>query len=247
MRKNAPPPVYLPILTVFCCLFFSFTAFSQTSKENKNVEKSKTPPVSATQKSVEKIGLPIKNVPDYDVKQWQEVSALDSTIRIDLRYATTNNFVKTQMYECPRCFLRPEAARAIAKAHQILRKKGYGGLKMLDCYRPRPIQQKLWNKMPNANYVTPPKKGSMHNRGLAVDLTIVDKTGKELDMGTPFDDFSEKAHYDYQKHKKEVLENRRLLRQTLESVGFKGIRTEWWHFSFAATYPLSDWLWRCKK
>lgn len=117
---------------------------------------------------------------------------------------------------------------------------------MLDCYRPRPIQQRLWNKMPNANYVTPPKKGSMHNRGLAVDLTIVDKNGAELDMGTPFDDFSEKAHYDYTKLSPKILENRKLLRQTMESVGFKGIRTEWWHFSFAATYPLSDWLWRCK-
>lgn len=185
--------------------------------------------------------------PDYDVKQWTEVSRLDTTIYLDLRYATTNNFVKTQMYDCPRCFLRPEAAAAIQKAHQILRKKGYGGLKMLDCYRPRPVQQKLWDKMPNANYVTPPAKGSMHNRGLAVDLTIVDKDGKELDMGTPFDDFSEKAHFDYTKLPKQVLENRRLLRSTMEQAGFKGIRTEWWHFSHnAKSYNVSDWLWKCK-
>lgn len=184
---------------------------------------------------------------DYDTKQWTEVRFLDTSIVLDLRYATTNNFVKTQMYDCARCFLRPEAAAGIQKAHQFLRKKGYGGLKMLDCYRPRPVQQKLWDKMPDANYVTPPAKGSMHNRGLAVDLTVIDKNGNELDMGTPFDDFSEKAHFDYTKLPKQILENRRLLRSAMEQAGFKGIRTEWWHFSYnAKMYNVSDWLWKCK-
>jgi zinc D-Ala-D-Ala dipeptidase len=202
---------------------------------------------ACAQKSAPQKGQDAASKPDYNTQQWSELVRLDSTIRIDLRYATTNNFVKAQMYDCPRCFLRPEAAAALVKAHKILQSKGYGGLKMFDCYRPRPIQQKLWDKMPDANYVTPPAKGSMHNRGLAADLTIVDKNGQELDMGTPFDDFTEKAHYDYTKHPKNILENRRLLRGILEQVGFKGIRTEWWHFSFGGKqHDLADWLWNCR-
>ena len=115
-----------------------------------------------------------------------EVVALDASIRLDIRYATTNNFTKAKIYDCPRCLLRPEAAEALVKAHKMLQKKGLG-LKMFDCYRPRPYQQRLWDKVPNADYVTPPAKGSMHSRGAAVDLTIVDANGKELDMGTPYD------------------------------------------------------------
>ena len=185
---------------------------------------------------------------DYDTKQWTELTTLDNTIALDLRYATTDNFVKAKMYDCGRCFLRPEAAKAIAKAHKILKTKGLGGLKMFDCYRPRPYQLRLWNKMPNSNYVTPPWKGSQHTRGLAADLTIIDKEGKELDMGTPFDTFSEKAHSDSKDLPKQVLENRKILRGVLESVGFKGIRTEWWHFSYNIKgYELSDWVWKCKK
>ena len=185
---------------------------------------------------------------DYDTKQWTELTTLDNTIALDLRYATTDNFVKAKMYDCGRCFLRPEAAKAIAKAHKILKTKGLGGLKMFDCYRPRPYQRRLWDKMPNSNYVTPPWKGSQHTRGLAADLTIIDKEGKELDMGTPFDTFSEKAHSDSKDLPKQVLENRKILRGVMESVGFKGIRTEWWHFSYTMKgYELSDWVWKCKK
>jgi D-alanyl-D-alanine dipeptidase len=184
---------------------------------------------------------------DYNAKLWTELTSLDKTIALDLRYATTNNFVKAQMYDCGRCFFRPEAALALAKAHKMLRDKGYGGLKMFDCYRPRPYQQRLWDKKPDKNYVTPPWKGSQHTRGLAADLTIIDKNGKELDMGTPFDTFSEKAHSDYKNLPEEVLANRQLLKTVLEKVGFKSIRTEWWHYSFQLKkYELSDWVWDCK-
>jgi zinc D-Ala-D-Ala dipeptidase len=183
---------------------------------------------------------------DYNTKKWTELTELDNSINIDIRYATTNNFVNAKMYDCGRCFLRPEAAKAVAKAHKVLKDKGYGGFKMFDCYRPKPYQQRLWDKVPDDRYVTPPWKGSQHTRGLAVDLTIVDKNGNELDMGTPFDTFSEKAHSTYQDLPKNVLENRKLLRGVLADVGFKGIRTEWWHFSYQnAKYGLSDWVWKC--
>ena len=183
---------------------------------------------------------------DYDTKLWTELTSLDNTIQLDLRYATTNNFVNAKMYDCGRCFFRPEAAKALAKAHKALKDKGYGGLKMFDCYRPKPYQQRLWTKKPDPHYVMPPWKGSMHTRGLAADLTIVDKNGHELDMGTPFDTFSERAHSNYQNLPKNVLENRKLLRGSLAQVGFKGIRTEWWHFSFGSnTTSLSEWVWKC--
>ena len=175
-----------------------------------------------------------------------DVVALDKSIRLDIRYATTNNFMKQKVYDCPRCLLRPEAAEAIVEAHKTLQKQGFG-LKMYDCYRPRPYQQRLWDITPDPNYVAPPAKGSVHGRGLAVDLTIVDKNGKELDMGTPYDFFGEEAHTDYQKLPAQVLENRRLLRETLAAVGFGAIVNEWWHYNFKKKeYPLSDALWPCE-
>lgn len=175
------------------------------------------------------------------------VIALDSTVQLDIRYATANNFTGVQIYDCAACLLRPEAALALVRVHQSLRAKGYGGLKLFDCYRPRPYQQRLWDKVPNPNYVTPPEKGSMHSRGLAIDLTIVDRLGMELDMGTGYDYFGKEAHTDYLQFPNTVLANRKLLQSAMEAAGFGGIRTEWWHFSYRkANYALSDDLWECR-
>lgn len=174
-----------------------------------------------------------------------EVNRLDPSILIDIKYATADNFVKAKMYNCGRCFLRPEVAEAIIRVHKKLQKQDLG-IKIWDGYRPRPFQQRLWDKVPDERYVTNPKKGSMHNRGAAIDLTIVDKKGKELDMGTPFDFFGEKAYQTYTNLPQKVLDNRKLLRETMASEGFKHIRTEWWHYSFTKKkYALSDWLWDC--
>ncbi len=213
----------------------------ESEQENSSAIKKDTIPAPS-------VVLPKKiiPIPDYDTTQWVDLFFMDSTIQLDLRYATTDNFVKEKMYECPRCFLRPKAAQVILKIHRDLQEQGMG-LKFFDCYRPLSIQQRLWNKVPDATYVTNPKKGSMHNRGLAVDLTIVDRDGNELDMGTPFDFFGRKAHHTYTKHSKEVKENRHLLKSTLEAVGFKSIRTEWWHYSYRnAKYPLADMVWECE-
>ncbi len=183
---------------------------------------------------------------DYDTTQWTEITRLDPTILLDLRYATANNFVKEKMYACGRCFFRVAVAKALVKANQVLKKQGYA-LKMYDCYRPRPIQWKLWEKVPDPRYVADPRKGSMHNRGMAADLTIVDKDGKELDMGTEFDYFGEKAYHAYTKLPKAVLDNRKLLKNTMASVGMKFTTTEWWHYSYRAkTFPIADWVWECK-
>ncbi|MBI5915623.1 MAG: M15 family metallopeptidase [Bacteroidetes bacterium] len=171
---------------------------------------------------------------------------LDPTIQLDLRYATDNNFVKEKMYDCPRCFFRPDVAKALVMAHKQLKKNGLG-LKMYDCYRPRPIQWKLWNKVPDPRYVADPRKGSMHNRGMAADLTIVDGEGRELDMGTDFDFFGKEAYHEFTGLPKQVLDNRQLLLKTMEDNSFRYTTTEWWHYSYIPkTFPIDDWLWECK-
>lgn len=190
--------------------------------------------------------LPVVKTPDYDTSLWTDIAFLDSSILIDMKYATSDNFVGEQMYDCGRCFLRPLVAKALVKVQQRLQAKGLG-LKMFDCYRPRPIQSKLWEKVPDARYVTPPARGSMHNKGAAVDLTIVDAEGKELDMGTGYDFFGKEAYHDYTAHSDTIAQNRRLLLETLRAEGFKHIRTEWWHYAYIKKqgYPLSDYLWNC--
>lgn len=185
--------------------------------------------------------------PDFDTTIWEEVVRLDEGIGLDLRYATDNNFVEEKMYDCGRCFLRPDVAREVAKIQQELQAKGYG-LKMFDCYRPRPIQWKLWNKVPDPRYVADPRKGSMHNRGMAVDLTIVDSEGKELDMGTDFDFFGKEAYHNYTAHSAEIAANRKLLLSTMEAHHFRPTSTEWWHYSWKPKkWEIADWLWECEK
>jgi D-alanyl-D-alanine dipeptidase len=183
---------------------------------------------------------------DYDTSQWTELIRLDSSIMLDIRYATPNNFVGEQLYDCGRCLLRPRVAQAIAAAHRELSEAGYG-LKMYDCYRPRPYQQRLWDKVPDARYVARPSRGSVHNRGAAVDLTLFDRaTGRELAMGTDYDFFGPEAHAAYAGLPDSVLAHRQLLQQTLRRHGFATIRTEWWHFDYRGPrYPLSDELWSC--
>lgn len=183
--------------------------------------------------------------PDYDTTKWTEVARLDSSILIDMKYATAENFVEEKMYDCSRCFLRPEVAKAVVRVHEQLQEQDLG-LKMLDCFRPRPIQWKLWEKVPDPRYVADPRKGSMHNRGAAVDLTLVNAQGEELEMGTPYDFFGPEAQPSYTNLPDSVLANRATLRDAMLSEDFQPITTEWWHFSLGGkNYALSDMLWKC--
>ncbi len=233
------------LLSYLHCLTFALACQSPTPEAPPTI----APPAADTHKIVDiptpaPIAPPIP--PDFDTVEWAELILLDSSFVLDLKYATSDNFVEEQMYDCPRCFLRPEVAQTLVDIHQQLQAKGFG-LKLLDCYRPRPIQQKLWDKVPNPSYVTPPKKGSMHNRGRAVDLTLVDVQGQELDMGTPFDFFGPRAHHTHTDLPPIILERRKLLKSTMEANGFRSIRTEWWHYYYArGGYPLADWLWNCE-
>ncbi len=176
---------------------------------------------------------------------WKEIHN-SAHIRLDLRYASTQNFTGEKIYACGRCFLKSEAAAALQRAASILAEQGYG-LILFDCYRPRPAQWKLWHIVPDPRYVADPREGSMHNRGLAVDLSLFDlSTGQEVAMGTAYDFFGPAAHADYQALPKAVLRARRILREAMQQAGFEGIRTEWWHFSLRDTSaPLAEWEWGC--
>ena len=184
--------------------------------------------------------------PDYDTTAWAELTRLDSTFVLDLRYATDSNFMKQVIYDCGRCFYRPKVAAALLAVQRDLRPRGLG-LKMYDCYRPGPYQQRLWDVLPDARYVARPAKGSLHSRGAAADLTVVRLAdGRELDMGTPYDFFGEAAYTTTTELPATVLANRALLQEAMRRHGFATIRTEWWHFNFGGPrFPLDDWVWPC--
>lgn len=175
-----------------------------------------------------------------------DVQTLDPSILVDLKYSTTDNFVKQDVYGCiTRAFLQKEPARMLAKASQLLQKE-HPDLRLLvyDGARPRSVQWKLWRALPQyppklrENYVANPTEGSIHNYGAAVDLTVATAGGEPLDMGTPFDYFGDLAYPRKEaallkagKLKKEQVENRKILRRVMEGAGFEGITSEWWHFN----------------
>jgi D-alanyl-D-alanine dipeptidase len=115
-------------------------------------------------------------------------------------------------------------------------------LKVFDCYRPLSVQKKFWELVPDERYVANPKKGSRHNRGAAVDVTLIDSSGHEVEMPSQYDDFSEKAHRNYNLASKRALTNRVLLEKAMEREGFVGFETEWWHFDYKdwQSYSIED-------
>lgn len=166
---------------------------------------------------------------------------------LDIRYATTNNFTGEKIYDTGRCFLHNQMAARIKQAQKFFNERGVG-IKLFDCYRPRPAQVRLWNAFPDPNFVGRPTKktGSFHNKGCAVDLTLVDsKTGEQLDMGTPFDFFGEKGYSTCTDLPDHVLTNRRLLQKGLTKFGLVTIPREWWHFNLVVPgSPLCAWEWK---
>lgn len=163
-----------------------------------------------------------------------ELTKLDSTIKLDIRYATDNNFMKRPMYTQARAFLQRPAAEALRRAHASLRSQGYG-LLIFDGYRPWLVTKKFWDETPPAKriYVANPKKGSKHNRGCAVDLSLYDlQTGKEVEMPTPYDDFTPNAAADSPAGTDEQRRMRKILRDAMEAQGFIVNPDEWWHFDY---------------
>ncbi|XVJ65238.1 MAG: M15 family metallopeptidase [Lacibacter sp.] len=167
-------------------------------------------------------------------KRMIELKSAIPNLVYDLRYSTEDNFVKQPLY--PRStsvtFLRLPAANALTNVQKELAEKGMG-LKIFDAYRPYSVTVKFWELIKDERYVANPAKGSGHNRGLAIDLTIVDlKTGKELDMGTGFDNFTDTAHHTFTALPQSVLQNRKILKEVMLKHGFKLFETEWWHYSW---------------
>ena len=174
------------------------------------------------------------------------LKALSPDFVYELKYATPDNFLKQAVYDCGECYLRKSTAEALVKANEAFKQLGYR-IKLFDCYRPLSVQKKMWKILPGTHYVANPAKGSKHNRGAAVDLTLVDAQGKELNMGTPFDFFGKEAHHTYTKHSKEVLENRKLLKETLDKFNFKSIYSEWWHYEYRPEMQskVENFEWQC--
>ncbi|MDX1582104.1 MAG: M15 family metallopeptidase [Thermoanaerobaculia bacterium] len=152
--------------------------------------------------------------------------------KFDIRYATDDNFMERILYPVAGAWLRAPAAEALARVEEDLAEEGVG-LKIFDGYRPYSVTEMMWEPYQDPNYVADPAKGSRHNRGAAVDLTLVDlATGEELEMPTGYDDFSPRAHHDFDDLPDHVLEHRELLRATAERHGFEALPSEWWHYDF---------------
>lgn len=163
-----------------------------------------------------------------------ELITLDNTIKLDIRYATDNNFVGRAVYPEARAFLQKPAAKAVVKVHKQLKEKGLG-LVIFDGYRPWTITKLFWDVVPEEKrkFVADPAKGSKHNRGCAVDLSIYDlKTGALVEMPSEYDEFTERASPDYRGGTEEQRASRDLLRRLMEAAGFTVNPNEWWHFDY---------------
>ena len=163
-------------------------------------------------------------------------------LAVDLRYATPDNFLKQKVYpDSARCLLLHDAARRLAKAAEALRPQGYR-LKVYDCYRPIAVQWQMWKLFPKPGYVANPKKGGNHNRGAAVDLTLVTLDGQEVEMPTAFDSFEPSAHHGYKGGTEASRKHREVLRKAMEDAGFKKNPMEWWHYDLpgATKLPVLD-------
>lgn len=183
---------------------------------------------------------PVKKIKNYwqsaatdSMQRMIEIKTLVPNVIYDLRYATENNFTHTKLYKSGKqTFLRLPVAHALQKVQNDLNQRGYG-LKIFDAYRPYSVTKKMWDLIHDSRYVADPSNGSGHNRGLAVDLTIISlNNGRELNMGTGFDNFTDSAHQSFKNLPEDVLANRKLLKETMEQYGFKALETEWWHYSW---------------
>ena len=165
----------------------------------------------------------------------------------DMKYATNDNFLKAKVYDCAECFLRLKTVTALVEANKEFIKKGFR-IKLFDCYRPLDIQKKMWKIVSNPQYVADPAKGSIHNRGGAVDISLVDNQGNELAMGTPFDFFGSEASHNYTNVSMEVKKNRNLIKTLMTKNGFNSFDSEWWHYNLksALNDKISNDKWKCE-
>lgn len=178
--------------------------------------------------------LPPEESGDFLPAELVDLATLDPTIKFDIRYATTNNFMGVPFYAEPKAFMQRPAAEAVARAHRWLNERGYG-LLIHDAYRPWRVTKMFWDATPDAMriFVADPSQGSRHNRGCAVDLTLYDlETGEPIDMPGGYDEFSPRSYPNYPGGTSRQRWHRALLRQAMEAQGFTVYEFEWWHFDY---------------
>ena len=165
----------------------------------------------------------------------------------DMKYATEDNFLKAKVYDCAECLLRYKTVQALIAANKEFMKNGCK-IKIYDCYRPLSIQKKMWEIVSNPEYVADPKKGSIHNRGGAVDISLVNADGIELEMGTKFDFFGIQASHNYKKLPVPVIANRKYLKSIMIKNGFNSFDSEWWHYNLKTGLkdPVANQKWNCE-
>jgi len=198
-------------------------------------------PVSALRREA-RTAVPPNEAPDLLPPDLVDIQALDSTIRLDVRYASANNFLGEPVYASARAYLQRPAAEALVRAHRALAGAGYG-LLIHDAYRPWHISWVFWEATADSlrQFVADPAQGSRHNRGAAVDLTLYDlTTGQPVSMPSGYDEFSPRAHPDYRGGTSRQRWHRDLLRRAMEAQGFRVYAYEWWHFDFGGweRYPI---------
>ncbi|MCX6285951.1 MAG: M15 family metallopeptidase [Bacteroidetes bacterium] len=219
------------ITTLFVLILFTFSLNAQKTKRN--------PYTLNIISSTEVYSGLIKN---DSLKRLVDLQKTVAGIVLDIRYATSNNFTHKKVYTSARAYARLKVARALTGVQSELSKRGLG-LKVFDAYRPYAATLLFWDIIHDTAFVASPVTGSRHNRGCAVDVSLVDlKTGKELVMPTPYDDFTAKASSGYQQIPDEAKLNRHLLITAMAKYGFTVYPSEWWHFDFPGwkDYELMD-------
>ncbi len=171
-------------------------------------------------------GTALQTMPDTVLV---EITEATHDLLVDMRYATANNFTGAPVYGRAACFLNPEAERLLVRAAGLARPLGLG-LKLFDAFRPAEAQWKLWNFRPDPEFLADPRRGSPHSRGAAVDLTLVDAAGGELDMGTGFDAFTPLSHHGSTGIAPAAQRNRLTLLGLMSAAGWDFYTNEWWHY-----------------
>lgn len=171
------------------------------------------------------------------------IKDVDKDIDVELRYATENNFAKKKLYSVNICMIQKKTADKLVNANNIFLKSGYH-IKVWDAYRPLSVQKEMWNIVKNDNYIADPSNGSgsVHNKGAAVDITLVDSNGKELEMPSGFDTFSKAAYRNNPSMSAKAKSNLNYLTNVMKQCGFNTLDTEWWHYedTDSNSYPLLD-------
>ena len=179
---------------------------------------------------------------EYNLNDLKILNSFPNDMILDIRYSSKNNFTKQVLYDADIAVLKEKTLLKLLKAHDEFKSLGYK-IKIWDAYRPFYVQKILWDILPNSNYIANPYKGgSNHNRACAIDITLTDLQGNEINMPTGFDEFSEKAHRNYKYASIEQIKNAEFLKNIMIKYGFKPIYTEWWHFddSEYSNYSIID-------